>query len=133
MTRARIGSLVLIGVVVAVVIFGSGRGARVVEPKAPRSERVARLKTAVPELPLSALDVKMEESDAIRRAQGTVNIDERMRSVQLTEAELRDFHARNYEIFQGRSFEESMISVDVLARLQRVRAELGLPPSSRIR
>ena len=97
------------------------------------ADRVARVKIAAPDLSRGAIEAKIEESDAIRRVHADVDIDERMKAVQLTDAELRAFHARNYEIFQGRSFEESIVSVDVLARLERVRAELGLPPSSRIR
>jgi hypothetical protein len=130
----RAVTLIMICAIAAISLaLGHERLRNPVQTETSRSEKMARLKSAAPDLPRRLMEAKMDESDAIHRVQGDLDIDERMKAVQLTETELREFHARNYEIFQGRSFEESVVSVDILARLQRVRADLSLPPSSRIR
>ncbi|MCK6502564.1 hypothetical protein L6R53_04080 [Myxococcota bacterium] len=79
----------------------------------------------------------LDQSDGVvegLKAQGVVDIPaglrQRLAQAAPTEAERQEYFAANSHIFGGRSYAESMWTVDQLLRIQRVRDELGIERST---
>lgn len=102
-----------------------------------RTTRAFELRSIRPSLGDEETRQLLDQSDGVvegLNAQGVLDIPvelrQRLAQSAPTEAERQEYFAANAHIFGGRSYAESMWTVDQLLRIQRVRDELGIERST---
>lgn len=95
--------------------------------RSPPDARIARARAAAPEVHPTAIATTLARSDRLREREPNMDVVGRLNAIVLTERDRRGFYERNRERFGGRSYPQSWVAVDRLARIERLRAELGLP------